>query len=84
MGRTPGENRNCRKVFRGKADERRKTERPRKRWIDGLEEDLKGIGVRGWRRKAMEGDCGEGQGSPRTLVPRKEGFPQKQGNLFQI
>ena len=38
---------------------RRKAGRPRKRQIDGFEEDLKGIGVRGQRR--MEGDCGEGQ-----------------------
>ena len=49
-----GEDRGCRKIYRGKTEGRRKTGRPRKRWVDGVEEDLKKMGVRGWRRKALE------------------------------
>jgi hypothetical protein len=33
---------------------RRRTERPKKRWVGDVEEDLRKIGVRGWRRKAKE------------------------------
>ena len=41
-------------MLREKPDGRRKAGRLRKRWIDSLEEDLKGIGVGGWRRKTMD------------------------------
>jgi hypothetical protein len=46
------ETRSVRKVFLGKPDERRG--RSRKRWLDDLEEDLRKLGVKGWRRKAED------------------------------
>ena len=48
------DSRKCKKVYRGKPEGRRKVGRPRKRWLDDVEEDLKSIGVRGWRRKARD------------------------------
>jgi hypothetical protein len=42
------------KVFLGKPDGRRRRGRPRKRWLDDLEEDLRNPGVKGWRRKAED------------------------------
>jgi hypothetical protein len=47
------ETRSVKKVFLGKADGRRRG-RPRKRWLDDLEEDLRKLGVKGWRRKAED------------------------------
>jgi hypothetical protein len=43
-----------RKFFLGKPDGRRRRCRPRKRWLDDLEEDLRKLGVKGWRMKAEE------------------------------
>ena len=44
----------CKKIFEGKPEGRRRRGRPRKRWQDDVEEDLKRLGVRGWRRKARD------------------------------
>ena len=30
--------------------------RPKVRWLDGVEEDLKTLGIRGWRRRALDRD----------------------------
>jgi hypothetical protein len=46
------ETRSVKKVFLGKPDGRRRRGRPRKRWLGDLEEDLRKLGVKGWRRKA--------------------------------
>jgi hypothetical protein len=48
------ETRNVKKVFLGKPDGRRRRGRPRKRWLDDLEEDLRKLGVKGWRMKAED------------------------------
>jgi hypothetical protein len=39
------------KIFKGKAEGRRSTGWPRKRYLDDVEDDLKEVGVRRWRRK---------------------------------
>ncbi|PSN50134.1 hypothetical protein C0J52_15092 [Blattella germanica] len=48
------ETRTAKKIFIGKLEGRRRRGRPRKRWIDDVEEDLRKMGVRCWRRKAEE------------------------------
>ena len=46
--------RGVQKAYSQKPEGRRLPGRPRKRWIDDVEDDLKKLGVRGWRRKAQE------------------------------
>jgi hypothetical protein len=41
------------KIFKEKPEGRRHG-RPRKRYLDNVEDDLEQLGVRGWRRKASE------------------------------
>ncbi|PSN43615.1 hypothetical protein C0J52_16375 [Blattella germanica] len=48
--------RTAKKIFIGKLEGRRRRGRPRKRWIDDVEEDLRKMGVRCWRRKAEDRD----------------------------
>jgi hypothetical protein len=45
------EDRVVKKVFKGKPGGRRLRGRPRKRWLDDVEEDLRKMGVRRWRSR---------------------------------
>jgi hypothetical protein len=42
------------KVFLGKPDGRSKAGRPKLRWLDSIENDLKSMGVKRWRKKAED------------------------------
>ncbi|PSN29914.1 hypothetical protein C0J52_23870 [Blattella germanica] len=43
-------------IFIGKLEGKRRRGRPRKRWIDDIEEGLRKMGVRCWRKKAEDRD----------------------------
>jgi hypothetical protein len=42
------------KMFLGKPDGRRKGRRPKLRWLGSIENDLKWMGVKIWRKKAED------------------------------
>jgi hypothetical protein len=48
------EERVVKKIFPGQPGGSRRKGRPRLRWVDDLEEDLKKIGISGWRRMAED------------------------------
>jgi hypothetical protein len=48
------DSRSVKMIFKGKPKGRRDTGRPRNRYLDDVEDDLKQLGVRGWRRKARD------------------------------
>ena len=48
------ETRSVKKVFEGKLEGRRGRGRPRLRWIDDVEDDLRKLGVKRWRVKALD------------------------------
>ena len=48
------EGRAPRDVLHGRPAGRRRQGRPRMRWLDDVEEDLRSLGVRGWRRRALD------------------------------
>jgi hypothetical protein len=57
LGWSSGKNsddRTVKKVFLEKADGRRKAGRPNLRWLDCIENDLKLMGVKIWRKKAED------------------------------
>ena len=48
------ETRSVKKIFEGKLEGRRGGGRPRLRWINDVEEDLRTLGVKRWRKKALD------------------------------
>jgi hypothetical protein len=44
------------RVMREKIYTRRKRGRPKVRWLDDVQEELRGMGIEGWRRKAQDRD----------------------------
>jgi transcription termination factor 2 len=48
------ETRSVKKIFEGKLEGRRSRGRPKLRWINYVEDDLKELGVKRWRTKALE------------------------------
>jgi hypothetical protein len=44
------------RVMRGKINTRRKRGRPKVRWLDDVHDDLREMGIEGWRRKAQDKD----------------------------
>jgi hypothetical protein len=63
------------KLYMSKPEGRRSVGRPKMRWLDDVEEDLRKMRISGWRGKARRRDkwksvCLEGgQGSSRTVAP---------------
>jgi hypothetical protein len=48
------DDRTVKNVFVGKPDGRRKAGRPKLRWLDCIENNLKSMGVKRWRKKAED------------------------------
>jgi hypothetical protein len=70
------ENRTVKRVFEGNLSGKRKTGRPRKRWLDDIEENLRLMKVKRWRKKATEREVGKnrlgGQGPACAVTPRSK------------
>jgi hypothetical protein len=48
------ETRSLTKIFEGKLEGRKGRGRPRLRWMDDVEDDLRKLGVKRWRAKALD------------------------------
>jgi len=64
------ETRSVKKIFEGKLEGRRVRGRPRLRWINDVEDDLRKLGVKRWRMKVLNREerasvVGEGTGKLR-------------------
>ena len=55
------------KIYKGKPGGRRCTGRPRKTWLSDVEEDIRDLGIRTWRRRAQ--DRNEWALLARTVTP---------------
>jgi hypothetical protein len=51
------EERTVKKMCKNIPEERRSVGKPRKRWLDGVENGQKKMAVRGWRKIARNGDA---------------------------
>jgi hypothetical protein len=52
------ETRSVKKIFEGTLEGRRGRGRPRPRWINDVEDDLRKLGVKRWRTKALDRGMG--------------------------
>jgi hypothetical protein len=80
------DDRAVKKVFVGKPYGRRKAGRPKLRWLDCIENDLKSMGVKRWREKAedicMWYRCEGGTGyTVRTVCQRRRRRRKGKGML---
>ena len=55
VNRMPEEN-PVKKLTLLRSEECRRAGRRKLRWLDGVEEDLRTLGIRGWRRRALDRD----------------------------
>ena len=64
------------KIFTQELEGMRRRGRPRKRWRDEVERDLKVLGVRRWRElvaeEKTEGHCSTGQSPQWAVVPMEQ------------
>jgi hypothetical protein len=63
------EDRVIKKLYMSRPEGRRSVGRPKMRWLDDVEEDLRKMIIGGRRGKALEICLEEGQGSPGTVAP---------------
>jgi hypothetical protein len=59
------------RVMRERIYTRRKRGRPKVKWLHDVQEDLREMGIEGWRRKAQDREANStgGQGSHRAVTP---------------
>ena len=65
------ENRIPKKVLYSKPEGCRSVGRPRLRWLDDVEADLKDLGVRNWKKKAMDREKWKKDVVGKVLAPRE-------------
>ena len=75
------DDRAVKKVFLGKTDGRRKAARPKLRWFDYIENDLKSTSVQSWRNKAEDRSAWDVI-LKRLSLNYKEHIPMKKRSTF--